>query len=856
MQLFSYSFVIICKNKNFERNYYLLFHISLNFQLLKNSYLCVVIKLKLSPRKLLRTTHFLYVFLFLIIPFAASSQETGVLRGNISDPKGNRLNFVSVSITNIPKPIGTRTDKKGNYQIQIPANEELTVVVSYMGYESQSFIISVLPNETKQLDCMLQLSVKELPTHEKVEIRDKETGSVSINLEKIENITGPKGGIENILPGTSSSNELSSQYSVRGGNFDENLVYINGIEIYRPFLIRSGQQEGLSIINPDMVSNVRFSSGGFEAKYGDKMSSVLDINYKKPQQFKGSVSGSLLGTSLSIEDIVKEKFSYSFGFRQHSNNNLLKSLDQKGEYKTSFTDIQGLFDYQYNSKLRFSFLGIYSNNIYRVVPTDRETDFGNMYEPLRLKIYFDGEEKDRFQTLLGAFSSIYNPNENTQLQFIVSGFNSRESETYDILGEYWMSEIQADGEAGDIKGIGSYLDHGRNFLYANVFNIEHKGLIIAPSGNWNWGVKFQSEYIYSKLNEWELIDSAGYTIPSFEDFPGSANPHSNPPMLQNVINSKNEIQSNRLSGFIQKNWTFQTKQEDTFTLLTGIRTQYWNFNKEILVSPRVSVSYQPHGKDDIFFRLSTGVYSQSPFYREYRTPEGDINKNIKSQKSYQVVGAVDYQFTAWERPFKFVAEIYYKYITDLIPYTIDNLRISYAGHNNATGYATGLDLRLNGEFVPDIESWASITLMQTQENINGNGYTARPTDQRFMFKLFFQDYIPSVPWWKMNILFTFGSGLPFTQPNQTDFSKTGRLPAYMRADWGTSLRFKDPSSKWAKNNVFRHIKNAWIYFEVFNLFDNKNVISYIWVSDYENRQYAVPNYLTRRQLNIKLSLDF
>lgn len=802
----------------------------------------------------------LNIFL-LILPLYSLSQETGTLRGRVTDSEHNRLELVNIKISHstLPNPLGTVTDEKGNYQIKVPANIELEVTFSFMGFQSKTVKTFTKVNEIKRLDCQLLPSVETLPDYEIIGQKEKGSGNTHIDFKEIEDIAGVKGGVENIiksLPGVMSNDDMTSQYSVRGGNFDENLVYINGIEVYRPFLIRSSQQEGLSIINPDMVSSIMFSSGGFESKYGDKMSSVLDISYKKPQQFYGTVAVSLLGASLYVEDFIKNKFSYNIGVRQHSNTNLLKTLDQKGDYKTSSTDIQGFFNYKVNEKLNFSFLGIFSNNVYRVVPQDRETDFGNMYEAMRLKIYFDGEEKDRFQTLLGAFTSTYMPNKNTQLQLTVSGFNSKEHENYDIFGQFWLHKLEQ-GEEEEIRGIGTYLDHGRNNLYANVISVEHKGLVIAPSGNWNWGIKYQHDYVYNNLNEWKLIDSAGYTIPSSESFPGEAG-SSHPPMLQNVIKNKNEVVSNRISGFIQKNWTFHNRLEDEFILLAGIRGQYWDFNKEFLLSPRVSFSYLPHWGKNLVFRLATGVYSQSPFYREYRNPQGEINRKIKSQKSYQIVGAFDYQFQAWERPFKLTTEIYYKYITDLIPYTIDNLRIQYAGHNDAKGYATGIDVRINGEFVPDIESWASMTLMKTQEDIFGDnfGYIDRPTDQLFMFKLFFQDYIPSIPWWKMNILFTFGSGLPVTKPNQTDFSKTTRFPTYMRVDWGTSLRIKDPSSKWAQNNVFRHIKNIWIYFDLFNLFDNKNVISYLWVSDYENRQYAVPNYLTRRQINLKLSLDF
>ncbi len=807
-------------------------------------------------------TYILILFLSVIVSNVTAQQA--VLHGKVISDEGDAMEFVSVRLIGTETPIGSITDAKGKYQFTIPEDQEFTVLFSFTGYESIQFSIKVTPNEKKELNCTLKRKATELKG---IEIRDEKVRKstfTSIKIEKIENIAGAGSGVETLiktLPDVSSNNEMSSQYSVRGGSFDENLVYINEVEIYRPFLVRSGQQEGLSIINPDMVENIMFSPGGFEARYGDKMSSVLDISYKRPKKIGGKVSGSLLGASVYLEGVIKSKFTYSIGFRQHSNQYLLKSLDTEGNYSTSYTDLQTVLTYRINQQLDVSFLGIYSRNKYGLIPQTQTTNFGNFFEPMQLKIYFDGQEIDKYETLLGSLTFNYRPSESIQWKWITSAFTTMESEVYDIQAQYWLYELSVGENVGDVekfdRGIGTYLEHARNYLNPKVFSTEIKGTYFTSLGNWNWGIKYQHEYIYDKLKEWKMVDSADYSIPNGDiQIPGDSTNIPLAPILQNYVRSENSISSNRLSAYVQRNWDFYT-EKSLISLLFGIRGQYWSFNNELTISPRLSVNYKPNWQRDMLFRLAGGVYTQPPFYREYRTKEGAINHDIKSQKSYQITGTFDWNFSLWETRFKLTADVYYKYITDLIPYEVDNMRIRYSAENNAVGYATGISIRLNGEFIKDAESWMSLSIMQTQEDIEGDayGWLARPTDQRLMFKIFFQDYIPSLPWMRMSLSFMAGSGLPFTKPGQTDFSNVHRLPPYLRVDWTSSFQLKKIGN-WGQKHIFKYLKDIWLNIEVFNLFNYKNVASYIWVSDYDNRYYAVPNYLTMRQLNVKLTLTF
>ncbi len=805
------------------------------------------------------------------------AQEKAKIFGKITDEKNNSLEFVNIGIFNISSPIGIATDYKGKYTLTIPANIELTVVASFTGYESQKLKLKLASGEIKEINFKLKEITTQLP---EFVIQDKRTRNSSIsrlNPKNVTQIPSASGGVESIIkmmPGVSSNNELSSQYNVRGGNYDENLVYVNDIEIYRPLLVRSGQQEGLSFVNSDMVSSILFSAGGFDARYGDKMSSVLDIKYKKPTTFAGSVTMSLLGANMHLEgSAMNSKFSYLIGLRQKSNQYLLNSLQTKGEYRPSFTDLQTLLTYDLSEKLEISFLGNYARNIYNVIPQNRETDFGTINEALRLKVYFDGQELDKFETFFGALSLTYKPENNINIKNTISAFQSYEEETFDIQGQYWLYQLEADfgkenfAQEAFNRGVGTYINHARNYLNSNIINFENRGSISKTYHYIQWGAKYQREQILDKLNEWKLVDSSDYTLPNPPDSIGSPTPPHFPLELQNVYKAKNDLSSNRISAFIQDTWTIDG-DTNRLLLTSGIRFSYWDLNNEILVSPRATISYKPRWEKDIVLRFSTGLYYQSPFYRELRDKTGNLNKDIKSQQSIHFVAGMDWDLTIWGRPFKFVSEAYYKYLNNLIPYEIDNVRIRYSSKNEAHGYATGIDFRLNGEFVKGIESWASLSIMQTQENIdndsyidkNGNtiepGFIPRPTDQRVVFSLFFQDYLPRIPNIKMHLNLVFGASLPFGPPNSDRYKQTLRMPAYRRVDIGSSYLIKSKKTNLSPKNIFRKLETVWLSVEVFNLLQISNTISYIWISDVSNRQYAVPNYLTPRQLNVKLVIDF
>lgn len=811
-----------------------------------------------------------YCITVLLLLLAGSNglfAQKRTVSGTVSDSDGKAMELVSVSVINSSKPTGCVTDSKGHYKIQTDL-PKLTLRFSFTGFETKDIEVVFGETMSKTVDCQMKPSSKTLNAVTVRDERSRETSFTPVKIEKLNEVVGPVKTVESLiktLADVSSNNEMSSQYSVRGGSFDENLVYINDIEIYRPFLVRSGQQEGLSIINPDMVSSILFSPGGFDAKYGNKMSSVLDISYRRPyKRFAGQASVSVLGGSAHVESAVNDKLAFSIGFRRHSNRYLFKSLDTEGAYTSAYTDLQAIVSYDFSSKLSLSFLGIISQNKYGLIPESQTTNFGNFFESMQLRVYFDGQEIDQYRTNLGAITLNYHPSKNLTIKWINSAYLNRESEVYDIQGQYWLYELNVGSTIGETelfdRGIGTYLEHARNFLNTAVASSEIKGTYSTDRGHWDFGAKNQYESISDRIREWKLIDSAGYAIPTFDEIPGdSANtPHT--PLLQNFARSQNDLGNNRLSAYVQHSWDFHVG-EDKLSLLAGVRGQYWSYNDEFFASPRLSLNFKPNWKQDMLFRLAGGMYNQSPFYREYRRPDGSLNPDIKSQKSYQVSGTLDWNLRLWDKPFKFTADIYYKYITDLIPYQIDNLRIRYLANNDAVGYATGISLRLNGEFVEGIESWASLSLMQTQEKLFDNetqtwgGWQARPTDQRLSFKLFFQDYLPSLPWWQMSLNFVYGTGFPFTKPFQTDFSVTHRLPSYFRVDWGNAVHLKKiekiKNAKWLQK-----IDDVVVSVDVFNLFNYKNVVSYLWVADYDNKYYGVPNYLTARQINVKLTVIF
>ncbi len=829
---------------------------------------------------------FLFVGIFLFLSINVWAQSTATVYGKIKDESNEPIEGVTVSIASSSQaPV--ISDAGGGYSIQITADKDVTIVFTSINHKQEQKTLKLSANQKFEFNKSLVFK----NTLIEVEVTDNNRfHPVSridpINITHIPTSSEDFNAILFTLPGVSSRNELSSTYSVRGGNFDENLVYVNGIEVYRPFLIRSGQQEGLSFVNGDLVSSVLFSAGGFEAKYGDKMSSVLDVQYRKPRAFAGTVSGSLLGSNLHLEGNTKNhRFTWLFGSRYKTNKYILSKTDTKGAYKPFFADVQTYLTYDITDLWELDFLGNYASNKYQIVPENRETDFGTLNEALRLKIYFDGQEIDKFNTMMGAFSLIrHDHNDKLNLKFIGSAFRSKESEAFDIQGQYYIDQLETDfgkptfGSVVANRGVGTYLNHARTNLTAYVFSGEHKGTYTVGKKQALWGVKYDKEIINDKLSEWKYVDSAGFALPLSD--PQTI-------VLQNVIKQKINISSNRLSGYAEGILNKETKDTATLSFIAGIRANYWDLNKQALVGPRATVGYKPNWKDDFLFKFSSGYYYQPPFYRELRDGGGNINYNIKAQTSIHFVLSSDYNFIAWKRQFKFVCEAYYKYLDNLIPYQVDNVRITYSAKNNARGYATGIDMKVNGEFVKGLESWASLSVMQTEENIKDDfyyeyhnskgelivpGYTLdskatdsvrfepgnipRPTDQRVSFGLFFQDKMPRLPDLKMHLNLLFGTGVPFGAPNSQRYQQTLRMPPYRRVDIGFSYQVLRENRTVKAKSPARVLKSVWVSLEVFNLLGTNNTVSYIWVEDVTSRQYAVPNYLTSRQLNLRTIIKF
>ena len=810
----------------------------------------------------------LFIILFLLLQISSIGQT---IEGKITDFKLNPLAAVNISI--IDQSGGLISDKDGFYKVNIKANRSYVIAFSFIGYKTEKIRVPMLKKGQKYT---LNISLEESNTLlDDIIVKDQKSRKNNLSRIKtkhVEVIPGSGGGIQSVLktlPGVSSANELSSQYSVRGGNFDENLVYVNGIEVYRPFLIHSGQQEGLSFVNTDLVGSILFSAGGFSAKYGDKMSSVLDIKYKQPKKTASSLSLSLLGGSAHLEGISKNRrLSYLLGFRHKSNQYLLSSLDTEAEYVPRFSDLQTYLNYKINTNWDISLLTNISKNQYQMIPQDRNTDFGTFNEALRLTVFFEGQELDKYETYFGALSTRFNPNTKVQLELTGSAFQTFEQENFDILGEYWLYQLDnnlGSDNFGDVafdRGVGKYINHARNSLDARVINFSHKGNYNDKDISLVWGLKFQNEDINDRISEWTLIDSAGFTLPHPYDSIGSTSNSNQQVLMNEILKTDINISSTRQSGYLE-----YSQDLNNFSLNAGTRSSYWSYNEELLVSPRVSLAYAPNWEKDVVFRLASGIYYQSPFYKELRYPDGRLNNNIESQKSTHYVIGSDYLFYKWGRPFKWITELYYKKLDNLIPYKVDNVRIQYLAENNSKGYATGVDFKINGEFVSGVESWASLSIMQTEEDIigdsyideNGNtvepGYIPRPTDQRVNFSLFFQDYIPGNLNYKMHLNMIYGSGLPFGPPKSEKYEDILRIPDYRRVDIGFSAILKSENKR-SRVNFMNVFNSAWLSVEVFNLLDINNTISYLWVSDIGGRQYAVPNYLTRRQVNLKLILRF
>ncbi len=797
----------------------------------------------------------LYILILALNSSLYSQSNSATLRGVIKDQDGNPVDLVNIGLKNFS--IGTSSNREGKFLLRIPADKEIIVIFRSIGYETAADTINATAEENIWRDITMKAADIHLSEVTVTEMQ-KNSGTVRRIDPKFLNLLpdAAAGGVETLLktlPGVSSNNELSSQYTVRGGNFDENMVYVNDIEIYRPFLVRAGQQEGLSFINSDLISTIDFSAGGFDARYGDKMSSVLDIKYRRPSYFRGSASMSLLGATAHFEDVtLKGNLAHITGVRYKTNRYMLGGLDEKGEYNPDFIDIQTYITYRLTDKFDISFLGNITRNKYQFVPQTRITSFGTWDTPMNTKIYFNGQEVDDFKTSLGALSANYHPNIDLNLKFIASAFITSEYETYDIMGQYYLNQLERNmstEEFGDSVlnlGVGTFINHARNYLDATVFNFSHRGAFNSENHLVNWGVKFQHESFKDKMKEWIYRDSTGYSIPYSDK----------EVLLYYTLKGKNQINSNRITGFIQDTWNFPVNIGSLY-ITGGVRFNYWDFSKEFLISPRASLSYFPEWKEKISFNLSGGVYYQSPFFKELKKRDGTINYDIKAQRSYQIVLGSDYILTAWNRPFRFTAEAYYKSMSRLIPYNIDNVRIRYLSEQKSTGYATGVDFNINGEFVSGVQSWASLSLMQTKEDIegDGHGYIPRPTDQWLNFSLFFQDYFPGNPSYKMQLSGFYGSRLPVGPPHSERHQNIFRMPPYRRIDLGLSKVIISPANK-SEHRLAHHINDMWLSLEVFNLLNINNTISYFWVSSIYGDQFAVPNYLTNRKLNLKLTIKF
>jgi hypothetical protein len=825
-----------------------------------------------------------YTLLFIVSVFAMSAQ-TATVSGIVKDSDGVVISGVEVAVLE-DGARHTATDASGFYSLEIPANKTITVSIFNLSYKQLNKKITAKDGE--KISYSPRLDVKNVIAVEVVHETKRDVEMTTIDPKNIFQIPSPSGNLEDIIKtqmGVSSNNELTSGYSVRGGNFDENLVYVNDIEVYRPFLARSGQQEGLSFANPDMVSNINFSAGGFEAKYGDKMSSVLDITYKKPQKFGGTVSGSLLGGALHLQGVSKNRvLAWSIGSRYKSNSYLLKSLDTKGEYKPRFYDVQAFLTFTLNQKWTIEYLGNISSNQYLVIPANRETTFGTVNNAVKLSIYFDGQELTQYTTFMSGISTTFRPNSRTKLKLITSAYNAQEEEKYTVQGQYYIDQLEADfgkdnfGQVAFNRGVGTFLNNGRNSINATVVNVEHKGTRqIRKNSELLWGLRYQHESIQDKLSEWRTIDSAGYVSPYS---PTEIN-------LIDVVKTKINLESNRVQGYLQYKFSKRLRDSSIVAVTGGVRANYWDYNKQTVISPRVTLTYKPNWKRDILVKASWGYYYQPPFYREMRGFDGQLNPNIQAQKSIHYLLSFDYNFRAWNRPFKLIIDFYYKDMKDLIPYEIDNTRIRYYAKNNSVGYAEGIDLRINGEFIKGVESWATIGFLKTMENISDDrkvtyfnstgdtiikgytfnnkavdssvtypGYIPRPTDQRVTFGMFFQDYIPKLPNCKMYLNLQFGSGLPFGPPGHDRWKQVFRMPPYRRVDIGFAYQIIKENHHIPKHNPFHHLKGMFLSLEVFNLLQIDNTVSYTWITDVTNRQYAVPNYLTKRQLNIKLQVKF
>ena len=803
------------------------------------------------------------LFILLVFPLVLSAQNRVRVFGYVIDTNNRGIEFASVYLAGTT--VGTSTNRNGFYEINTEIGDSATLVFRMLGYETREFVIfptqRVLP-----ISVQLQSSAIDFEGIEVVARRIQTSTMETLDPSRVRLMPNVSGGIESFFitfTGVTMSNELSSQYSVRGGSFIENLVYVNGIEVYRPLLIRAGQQEGLSFINPDMVERVDFSSGGFDARFGDRMSSVLDVRYRRPTRNEASVSLGLLGASAYVGTVSRNgKFTQMHGMRYRTTAYLLGTLDTQAEYRPNFFDYQTFLTYSFNPEWELTFLGNFAQNSYQFIPVMRETRFGTYNVGRQLLVHFNGQGKDLFRTSFGALTLNYKPNKNTRLSLFASAFHTNERETYDITGQYVLREIPMDlndqDREGAIFGVGLYHEHARNRRLGTVASIGHRGERLIGAHNIRWGVTGQVEHIDDRISEWEWRDSVGYSLPHTGD------------RLELFYNmrSNHTMESFRTSAFIQNTYRLSTNA-GRFSFTGGVRAAYWNFNNELIVSPRASMSFVPYWQRDFSFRFATGVYYQAPFFKELRDTITDafgnvnvhLNNNIRSQRSLHFVLGGDHYFRSWGRPFKFTTETYLKLADRVITYSVDNVRVRYSGRNDAIAYTAGVDFKLFGELVPGTDSWINFSLMRSREKIVEEtvgvnpGWMPRPNEHRYSFSMLFQDYLPTNPSYRVHLKFIWNDGLPFGVPRSVEHRTIARMGSYRRVDIGASrglITGKDPIMS---RPFFRHVENIWFNFEIFNLFDEKNENSMMWINDINNQSWAVPNYLIGRQFNFRIVAD-
>jgi hypothetical protein len=832
------------------------------------------------------------LLLLLLAPLLLAAQ-TATVSGVVRDDENRALPNVSVAV--VGEAASTNSGSNGGYSLSVPAGRPVVLRFAYPGAANVDHSLELEAGQEKSLDVVIRSTT--ITTVVVTDERLRDAGIDKLNA-RTSHFQPSLGDVNSLLQGSlgvMTRNELSSGYNVRGGNFDENLVYVNDIEVYRPFLVRSGQQEGLSFPNPDMIERIHFSAGGWEARYGDKMSSVLDITYKRPREFEAIASASLLGGSVAVGSAMAgQRLRQITGFRYRTLNDVLKGLDTQGDYTPTYTDLQSYWTYDLTDKVELGLLGLYSKNRYDVVPQDRETELGNFNQALRYTVYFDGQERTAYETWSAALNANIRPSRDVLLKFTGSAFRTNETEDMDILGEYFLGELDRDlgseqfGEVVRDLGVGGYLDHARNDLQATVLSVTHKGSLSYGNGrNLQWGIEARGESIADHVSEWYMVDSAGYSIPQSSGDILS---------LQSSVKSHIDLQSVRSSAYVQNAWEWKQGRGRSLALVAGVRAQNWSYSGQTVISPRVRLAYHPGWRKaiapgdtvqrDYSFWFATGLYYQPPFYRELRNFQGVLNPDVMAQRSIHFILGMDRQFKVWDRPFKFTTEAYYKALSDLNPYELDNVRIRYYATNDAKGYATGIDMKLNGEFIPGVESWASLSVMRTAEDLDGDyyyhtynaegertdavdtqdrtpvdsvrveaGFIPRPTDQRVSFAMFFQDEMPRWPTFKVHMNLVFGSSLPYGPPNYNRYGDTLRTSLYRRVDIGFSKQLLGAAGQ-EKTNALRHIKDLWISLEVFNLINLNNTVDYTWVQDVQGRYYGIPEYLTPRRINVKLIARF